>query len=136
MYGDRRYDLPLMSGRACLFARMPLACMAGMSHDITVHPQPRRCALQFSLQSRPSIGFTGKAPMREMPKFSLPTSPSCRDLPLQARLRALLTRLGAHDEPPFGSLRYVHDSAVLLHAAILSYLPLLTALLQHRFRFF
>src|SRR5258708_39916307 len=136
MDGDRHYDLPLVSCRICLFARTPLACMARMSHDITTHLQPCRFAFQLTLQGRSSIGFTGKAPIREMPALPFPTGLGCSDLPLQAHLRSLLAGLRAHNEPAFGPLREAHDSTVPLRASLLSCLPLLTPFLQSRFRFF
>jgi hypothetical protein len=105
MNGDRRHDLPLVGYRTCLFARTSLACMAGMSYDITVHLQPGRFPFQFTLQSLLRIGFTGKTSVREMPAFLLPTGLGCSDLPLQARLRTLLARVCTHNESAFGSLR-------------------------------
>jgi hypothetical protein len=65
--GDRCHDLPLVSGRARLFAWTPLACMAGMSHEVSVNLQLRWFAVQFTLQGRPCIGLTRKAPFSSLP---------------------------------------------------------------------
>ena len=88
--GDRHHDLPLVGRRARLLVRTPLACMARMSYDVMVNLQPRRLALEFPLQGRPCICFTGKAAHTQMPALALPTSLSTADLPLQRSLCSLL----------------------------------------------
>lgn len=76
---DRRHDLPLVGHGTRLFARTPLACMASMSHNLTMNLHSRLLALEFPLQGRPCIRFTGKAPRTQIPpyQFSQKLSINC-----------------------------------------------------------
>src|SRR5215469_13655095 len=106
--GDAAYHLPLMARRTDVFAWPTLTGILWLSHQVTVNLQPHGFALQFPVHGGSCVGFTGKAPIGEMPALLLPGSLGFAHLSLHCLLSALEGSLCAHNSPSLVPLRQSH----------------------------